>query len=81
MDRFIYDHITSIQDQLEPGFSTKEDSAQEGESHINQISFKDSLKAKEMSAYLSRDRAKSNRIRRKPLLAFRWVGNDKPRYL
>ena len=81
MDRFIYDHVTSIQDQSEPGFSTKDDSAQEGESHTNQNTFKDSPKAKEMSAHLSRDGAESNRIRRKRLLAFRWVGNDKPRYL
>lgn len=81
MDRFIYDHVTSIQDPSEPGFSTKDDSAQEGESHTNQNTFKDSPKTKEMSAHPSRDGGESNRIRKKRLLAFRWVGNDKPRYL
>ena len=81
MDRFIYDHNTSVQDQSEPGISTKDDSAQEGESHTNQDTFKDSAKAKEMSAQPSRYGGESNTIRRKRLLAFRWVGNDKPRYI
>ena len=81
MDRFIYEQVTSVQDPLEPGISTKEDSAQEGESHSNKDTFKDSPKAKEMSAQSSRDGAESNKIRRKRLLAFRWVGNDKPRYV
>ena len=81
MDRFIYDHSTNVQDQSEPGISTKDDSTQEGESHTNQDTFKDSAKAKEMSAQPSRYGGESNTIRRKRLLAFRWVGNDKPRYI
>ena len=81
MDRFIYDHSTSVQDQLGPGISAKDASAQEGESHTNQDTFKDSPGAKEMSAQPSRYGGESNTIPRKRLLAFRWVGNDKPRYL
>ena len=81
MDRFIYDHSTSVQDQLEPVIPTKDDSAREGEIHTNQYTSKDSPKAKEMSGQPSRYGGESNTIRRKRLLAFRWVGNDKPRYL
>ena len=81
MDRFIYDHSTSVQDQLEPRISTKDDSAQEGESHTHQDTFKDTPGAKEMSAQPSRYGGESNTSRSRRLLAFRWVGNDKPRYL
>ena len=66
----------------ESGAHTKEAAPQEEELHGDKDTFEDSTKrAKYLSAKSVRDRKESNIVRRKRVLAFRWAGNDKPRYL
>ncbi len=79
MDHFTYEHI---QDPREPSAHLKEAAAQEGDFHGNKDIIEDSAKkVKDSTTKSVRDKKEIDPVRRKRVLAFRWAGNDKPRYL
>ncbi len=79
MDHFLYEHV---QDPREPSAHLKEAAAQEGDFHGNKVIIEDSAKkVKDSTAKSVRDKKEIDPVRRKRVLAFRWAGNDKPRYL